>query len=100
MFTNEQIEKVKACKSVEEILALAKENDVTLTEEQAKQFFAELHKTGELTDEELEDAVGGMLARYFYICPYCRYRCDNRELFAAHIEKCQKSAGSISKSFV
>ena len=34
--TEEQIEKVKACKSPEEILKLAKEEDVELTDEQLK----------------------------------------------------------------
>ena len=35
-FTNEQILKAKEAKSAEELLALAKENGVELTEEEAK----------------------------------------------------------------
>ena len=58
-FTNEQINKAKQAKTVEELLAIAKENGVELTEEQAKEYFAELHKEGELSDEELEAVAGG-----------------------------------------
>ena len=58
-FTNEQILKAKAAKSVEELLALAKENGVELTEDEAKKYFAEWHREGELSDEELQNVSGG-----------------------------------------
>ena len=58
-FTNEQILKAKAAKSVEELLALAKENGVELSEEEAKKYFAEWHREGELSDEELQNISGG-----------------------------------------
>lgn len=50
--TEEQIAKIKACKSQEEILKLAKEEGI------------------ELTDEQLEAVNGGCTAPE-YICPKC-----------------------------
>ena len=58
-FTQEQLTKAKAAKSVEELLALAKENGLELTEEEAKNYFEQWHKEGELADEELNNVAGG-----------------------------------------
>lgn len=58
-FTKEQLAKAKAAKSAEELLALAKENDVELTENEAQKYFAELRKEGELAAEELDNVTGG-----------------------------------------
>lgn len=58
-FTVEQTKKAKTAKSVEELLALAKENGMELTEEEAAKYFAEWHKEGELSDEELDNVSGG-----------------------------------------
>ncbi len=56
----ELIAKAKKAKSVEELMALAKENNVAITEEDAKMYFEVLHpKTGELSDEELDNVAGG-----------------------------------------
>lgn len=56
----ELISKAKETKSAEELLALAKENGVEMTEESAKSYFDQLHpKTGELSDEELDNVAGG-----------------------------------------
>ena len=57
--TSEQLTKAKAAKSVEELLALAKENGMELTEEEAAKHFAEWHKEGEIADEELDNVAGG-----------------------------------------
>ncbi len=57
--TNELLAKAKECKSPEELLALAKENNIEMTEEEAKAKFAELHNEGELSDDELDGAAGG-----------------------------------------
>ena len=52
----ELVNKARKAKSVEELLALAKENGIELTDEQAKEYFAQLNPTkGELSDDELED---------------------------------------------
>ena len=54
------IRKAKATKSVEELMAFAKENNWELTEEEAAAYFAQLHiPSGELDDDELENVAGG-----------------------------------------
>ena len=59
-FTPELIEKAKSAKTPEELMALAKENGVELTEESAKAYLDLLRpKTGELADEELDNVSGG-----------------------------------------
>lgn len=58
--TAEMIEKAKEAKNAEELLALAKENDVEMTEESANAYFEQLHPaSGELSDDELENVSGG-----------------------------------------
>ncbi|MDE5753181.1 MAG: Nif11-like leader peptide family RiPP precursor [Oscillospiraceae bacterium] len=61
--TPELIEKARQAKSPEELLALAKENGMTLTQDEAREYFSELHgqspKTGELSDDELDNVSGG-----------------------------------------
>ena len=58
-FSKELIEKAKTAKTPEELLAMAKAEKVELTEEEAVKAFAELNKTGELSDEELDNVSGG-----------------------------------------
>ena len=58
-FTDEMLEKAKTAKSAEELLAMAKAENIALTEEQAAKAFAELNKAGELSDEELDNVLGG-----------------------------------------
>ena len=53
--SEEQIAKVKACKSQEEMLALAKEEGI------------------ELTDEQLEAVSGGSCGDTVLVCSKCRY---------------------------
>ena len=56
----ELMAKAKAAATPEELLALAKENDIELTEEGARLCFDHLHpKTGELSDDELDNVAGG-----------------------------------------
>ena len=50
-FSKELIEKAKTSKSAEELLAMAKAENIELTEEEAAKAFAELNKSGELSDE-------------------------------------------------
>ena len=59
MDQKELIEKAKEAKSVEELMSLAKENGKELTKEEAEAYFAQLHKSGELSDEELDNVAGG-----------------------------------------
>lgn len=58
--THEMIEKAKQAKTTEELLVLAKENGMEMTEEEAKAYFEQLHPTtGELSDDELDNVSGG-----------------------------------------
>ena len=57
--TPELISKAKAAKSAEELLALAKENNVELTEEEAKTYFEQLNANGAVSDDELGAVAGG-----------------------------------------
>ena len=65
-FTPEQLEKAKAAKNAEELFALAKGNGITLTEEEAKKYYDEWHKEGELADNELANVSGGGCVDDFY----------------------------------
>lgn len=57
--TKELLEKAKTAKTAEELLELAKAENIELTEEQAKEYFATIHASGELSDEELDNVSGG-----------------------------------------
>ena len=95
-FTPEQLAKVKAAKSTEELLAYAKEVGYPLTEEEAKKYFEQWHKEGELSDEELDNVAGGTcyssgvkgplgkersyaIVSPLNICPYSKQTCMNCE---------------------
>lgn len=58
-FTTELMEKVKQAGSTEELLALAKENKVEMSAEKAEELFGRFNKTGELSDDELDNVAGG-----------------------------------------
>ena len=57
--TPELIAKAKTVKSAEELLELAKANNVELTETEAKTYFAQLGANGIVADDELEAVSGG-----------------------------------------
>ncbi len=59
MDQKELLEQAKEAKSAEELMSLAKENGVELTKEEAEAYFAQLNKSGELSDEELDNVAGG-----------------------------------------
>ena len=58
-FSKDLIEKAKTAKSAEELLAMSKAEGFELPEGEAKTVFSKLNKTGELSDEELDNVVGG-----------------------------------------
>ena len=96
----ELVNKARKAESVEELLALAKENGIELTNEQAKAFFAQLNPPkGELSDDELDNVSGGGCGeskvkycpncnselrmvgdgvthnmRFYYLCDSCGYK--------------------------
>ena len=56
----ELMKKAKQASSPEELLMLAKENNIALTEQQAKEYFIKLHEPSvELSDDELNSVAGG-----------------------------------------
>ena len=56
----ELLAKARAAKSPEELLQLVRENGMPeFSEENAKAYFETMHRSGELSDEELEQAAGG-----------------------------------------
>lgn len=58
--TNEIIEKARSAKSPEELIDIAKENNIELTEDEAKKYFAGLNpQSGELSEDELDNVSGG-----------------------------------------
>ena len=56
--TKEQIEKAMACKTAEELMALARREGVELTKDEAEAYLAETEDV-ELSDAELQQAAGG-----------------------------------------
>ena len=59
-FNAEMIAKAKSVNSAEELIALAKENGIDMTEDEAKTYFAQLNpKSGELDDDDLDSVAGG-----------------------------------------
>ena len=80
--TPELIAKAKAAKSAEELLALAKENNVELTEEEAKTYFEQLNANGAVSDDELKDVAGGgflgINSPGDYRCPHCKSKIYDR----------------------
>ena len=58
-FTEEQLAKIKAAKTAEELIALAKAEGIEATEEQIRAQFDAMHKEGEIADEELNNVSGG-----------------------------------------
>lgn len=58
-FTPELIEKARQAKSFEELLALAKENGLELTADEARDHFEMINRSGELSDDELDNVAGG-----------------------------------------
>lgn len=59
MDQKELLEQAKKAKSAEELMSLAKENGMELTKEEAEAYFVQLNKSGELSDEELDNVAGG-----------------------------------------
>ncbi|MDE7399067.1 MAG: hypothetical protein K2N06_06010 [Oscillospiraceae bacterium] len=99
-FTPELIEKARQAKSAEELLALAKENEIELTELEAKAYFEQLNKSGELSDDELGNVAGGgcyrddgrLVVTEQYSCK--RFRCAycGQEITKGH-HKCAGADG-------
>ncbi len=57
-FTREQIQEAMNCKSVDELLALAKDKGIDMNREEAEKYFAQLNGK-ELNPEDIESVAGG-----------------------------------------
>ena len=56
----EMIEKAKVAKTAEELLEIAKANNIDMTADEAATYFAQLNsKSGELDDDDLDAVAGG-----------------------------------------
>ena len=55
---NDFFEKLKAAKSAEELVEIAKANGAEITEQDAQKLFSQI-SGGELSDEDLEKIAGG-----------------------------------------
>jgi len=57
--TLEMLNAAKNAKTAEELILLAKENNIEATAEEIKAYFEQTHTTGELADDELDNVAGG-----------------------------------------
>lgn len=102
-FTAEQLAKMNAAKSEEELIALAKEEGIEATEEQIRAQFAAMHKEGEIADNELGNVSGGCNTgadrgtTYYAVVPgdtlagiANRYHTTVQALFNANKETCEE----------
>ena len=62
--SKELIEKAIQAKTAEELIEMAKTENIELSAEQAAKALAELNKSGELSDEELDNVAGGCAGPY------------------------------------
>ena len=96
---NEILAKAKAAKTPEELIEIARENDVEMTEEGAKAYFDLLHpKTGEISDDELDNVAGGacyrgdgrMVTTVANLCREWRCKKDGNRMESDHRPICCK----------
>ena len=57
--SKELLKKAKTAKTAEELLEMAKAENIEISAEEAAKAFEELNKNGELSDEELDNVAGG-----------------------------------------
>ena len=57
--TREMMEKAKTAKSMQELLEMAKAENIELSAEEAEKAFEKLNKSGELSDDELDNVSAG-----------------------------------------
>ena len=96
----ELLAKAKEAKTVEELMALAKENNIELTEEKVNEYFSKLHsETGEISDDELDNVSGGgclsddpydtCMADGYCLSDYVCSRCGTRGIdFSTGVLRC------------
>ena len=81
----ELLQKAKTAGSVEELLAMAKKNNIDLTPEDAEKYYSRLHQNGEMSDEELDNVAGGFCSgAAIDQCPYCHSSNTRRDGALGH----------------
>ena len=70
--TKEQVMKAMQCKTAEELIALAKAEEVAITKEEAEAYLAELSEF-ELKDGELKRVAGGFCGNDLECPSFCPY---------------------------
>ena len=74
--SKELMEKAKNAANADALQVLAKENGWDMNKDEAKAYFEELHKTGALSDEELENVTGGGCRKNGHLVVTVYYSCD------------------------
>lgn len=75
-WSDEQVKKAGACKTIEEFKDLAKKEGYDFSDEQAEEYFQATRK-GKLSDDDLDAVAGGKGEKYKgyyimdFICPFC-----------------------------
>lgn len=88
MDKKELMEKVKAAKSAEEILEIAKEAGQEMTAEMANELYGEFHKSKELSEEELNAVAGGLRTNDGYLIVTSVYGCKDCTSFWGFCGSC------------
>lgn len=81
MINEEIIKKIRAAKSPEEISEIMKSAGTGISEESAANMFRLVESKGDLTDEELESAVGGCGSEPAQQIPNCKQCGTQMELY-------------------
>ena len=91
----ELLEKARSAKSADEIVSIAKEGGFDIDAEKAAGLFSML-KSGEISEEELENAAGGCGGQGLSIHCYCPFQWNGDVTFWT----CSKCGKQLSKSSV
>ncbi len=57
--SKEMLEKVRKCESAEELMGLAKENNMEMTQKQAQEWLESNSKSDEVSEQDLKNVAGG-----------------------------------------
>ena len=101
-YSIEQIKLAKNAQSAEELIAAAAENGITLSKEEAGQYFDKLHQQMPLSEEELDNVSGGSwlcgpnepddpakVTQTYLKCdnPYCYYYAFSWKVWTGYFDK-------------
>lgn len=90
MMKDELMNKAKQAANTEELLELARSENIELTEEKAQEFFMRLHAEGELSDDELDAVAGGG-------CAESALEYKEGDIVALVSKRCPDCNGSVFK---